>query len=327
MDVAFVLTSLHHRCRKKIRHEELLRCEKELNELKQRIGCNLRDERTKALKQFISVRQEMINNNNDDDKDSKNENAQLLSSSFDNTGVGSIDSFDFRVEEKSVDGVDVGKIGVDAAFSSSSSSPSSPSPISIMKSWDQKMRSRVSFQNGRGREGTATTSFVSSFIYEIEDGMDGIAVSNNGKGFVQADLVLHKMTMTSFHSSNTTCTKQRIVLCTGILKVQFKSESNQLSSVTWTTLRDYFMPPSNAPRLESTTMAARDSSSSSTPKTGGSGTLSSSVVDSGGGDGEVVSDTNDSKNGIEETNIDSNDNEKKVAKGVRQPPSVIPFHE
>jgi hypothetical protein len=58
--------------------------------------------------------------------------------------------------------------------------------------------------------------------------VEGIAMSNNGTGFVRVDLLLQRPQMTS--------SQNRAVL-SGILHVRFAVTSSRLASATWTTLQ------------------------------------------------------------------------------------------
>jgi hypothetical protein len=227
---------MYVRLRKKARYEELLECEEELEE---RLDC---------FQRFVSARQDMINNN---------ENEESVHSLLNNTIIFIVDdpveTFHFHVEDKNSSKKD------NAAADNNNSSgsvvdarpSSSSSPISLMNSWDQDLQLRV-FQQEESKlpspaaaaaaEQTGTsTSSSSTFVYEIDGGIDGIAISNNGIGLAEIDLVLYKTTATTIDSSaHSSTTKQKIVLCTGMLRVQFATPaSNRLSSATWTTLHDY----------------------------------------------------------------------------------------
>lgn len=102
----------------------------------------------------------------------------------------------------------------------SSASVGSESPLLRMRNWDEQFRLRVS-ESG-------------VFAYEIEDGADGLAISNKGIGYAQIELVLYKTLETA-----QSCTKHRTVLLKAMIRARFDGPSSpRLSSVVWTVVDD-----------------------------------------------------------------------------------------
>lgn len=242
------------RLRKKARYEELVLCEEQLNSLLK--SKNLQKERLQCFQQFLSARQDMLNSVNVSAHQSHEKSYRNCTLSL-NGIINDPVRFRFLVR----DGADT-----DNDFTSS---------ISRMRSWDQQLRLRIfepevdAFPSPSTPTGSplehackesATVSSSSIFSYEIEDGTEGFAVSDNGIGYAHVDLVLYK-TMEKHSSRSPTqasrrnrsvsdpsigyrpsvssWTRERSVLMTLALRVRFEdAPSNRLSSVSWTVLRD-----------------------------------------------------------------------------------------
>ena len=196
------------RIRKKARHDDLLKCETLLKPL--RDSQNLEVERVHCLQRFFSARQDMLNS------------STAAASGSATKGSGGADRAcetslrDFVVDPLESLSFDTRGLGETSA----TSSVRSDSPLLCMRNWDEQLRLRV--------------SEAGVFAYEIEDGIDGLAISNKGIAYAQIELVLYKTPETAKAS-----TKHRIVLLKGMIRARFDGPfSCRLSSVVWTVVDD-----------------------------------------------------------------------------------------
>lgn len=102
----------------------------------------------------------------------------------------------------------------------SSNSMRGPVALLRMLQWDQGIRHRCHDDADRS----------SSFQFEFADGIDGIALSNNGSGFARVDLLWTR------ENDPALADKTPRTVLSGILSIRFASASSRLSSVSWTTL-------------------------------------------------------------------------------------------
>jgi len=215
------------RLRKKARHDELLKSEEQLKPLLR--SKQLEQQRMQCLQSFFSARQDMLNSDiapNDPVEDQECE--RLLSHVI----VEAPDTFCFDTKGQLV------------------SSGSEDSPFAVMRHWDERLRSRamdLESPSPSPCEGRVSSTY---FAYEIEDGIDGIAISSGGNvGYAQFDLILYKTTETSEtsktgdrSSTTTSYTKHRTVLLKGMLRVRFANDPStpsKLSSAVCTILDDH----------------------------------------------------------------------------------------
>lgn len=213
------ISFLLHRLRKKARYDELLKFEEHMQSILKTNG--LREEREKCVQKFLTVRQDMLNNKLSRDS-SKDDDASLkdggdLIRYFEEVIVNPIENFQFHVE---------GPTSFDCGDSHNNSA------LSCMEKWDRELRFEVEQAHPTPSVKVLPFSSTSHFAYELQDGTEGIAISNNGNGYAHVDLVLHK-NMKMMSSSATTYTKQKIVVMSAVVKVRFDDtdQPNRLSSV------------------------------------------------------------------------------------------------
>jgi hypothetical protein len=235
-----------HRIRKKARYQELLDCETRLEEIHE--ADKLQADRLARIQQFLTIRGIMLTNElsihstaavamstmtettSEDTSDLLhgivNPDGQFLYEINDLNNGGNITvmrDFNFR------DG---------ATNKDSSSNHSTPfeESLSRMSNWDKRVRARVAGarlpgNRLRGKSGSASSLSVK---YEIEGGVNGIAISNDCHAYLRARLVCcEKFSARSSASSSSSTT-----LLTGLLVVQFESKSSLVATATWTTIHD-----------------------------------------------------------------------------------------
>eukprot|EP00536_Pseudo-nitzschia_multiseries_P016026 jgi/Psemu1/292307/fgenesh1_pg.1003_\ len=267
------------RLRKKARYEELVQSEEKLNDLLK--ARDLHGKRAECFQRFLSVRHDMLNGNVSStataDKTSYNDCDSEVDLALMKDVIVDSEEFRFRVE---------GLASVDCC-----DDDSTVSALCIMRSWDEQFRSRFSestlpvANESRSPWSTESTSTVaqvplsssssssSSFLYQVKDGTDGIAISNNGTGYARVQLVMNTTTETR-SSSLSSCTRQRIVLMTALVNFHFNTaESHQMSSVVWTVIDDPFALGSSsqvAIPLSSTSSAVPGSSTTRNAEDNGS---------------------------------------------------------
>ena len=123
------------------------------------------------------------------------------------------------------------------------------SALARMKDWDRRLRMRVRESHPLSVSAASVSKSTDTFVYEIEDGVNGIALSTKGGiGFAQVDLVLvRKCEMVQQASEQstttvTTTTEKRTVLLKTMLRFRLgkghDGSSHKLSSVEWTVVRD-----------------------------------------------------------------------------------------
>jgi hypothetical protein len=196
------------RIRKKARHDDLLECESLLKNI--RDSQKLKAERVNCLQRYFCARQGMLNSSisaaSSSDTKSSGGSDIACESSLRDSVVDSLETFNF----------DTRGLGETSA----TSSVRSDSPLLRMRNWDEQLRLRVS------EEGV--------FVYEIEDGIDGFAISNKGIAYAQIELVFYKTPETAKAS-----TKHGTVLLKGMIRAQFSGPSScRLSSVVSTVIVD-----------------------------------------------------------------------------------------
>lgn len=125
--------------------------------------------------------------------------------------------------------------------------------IACMQQWDKQLISRLAQVYGAGSE--------SCFIYKVVGGVDGIALSTDGNGFARVELIVNR--------------EEIKVAISGLLTVNFESDSSRLSSVHWTTLEDRCMALPECGDLHGSPVQSHASHDSSSSKTS---TLSSAMV-------------------------------------------------
>ncbi len=111
-----------------------------------------------------------------------------------------------------------------------------------MQYLDQAMRKEI-FESNK-------ISFSTFFVYEVQGGVDGIAISKNGSCFAHVDIVLYQTTgvlprQTSDPMINMNELKsQRSVLFKILIKSQFAKDENsaKLESMEWIVLEDLCVP-------------------------------------------------------------------------------------
>jgi hypothetical protein len=86
-----------------------------------------------------------------------------------------------------------------------------------MKEWDKVLATRVARSYGVGRE--------RSLVYLIVGGIDGVALSHDGNAFLRVELAMNS--------------EEAKIVLSGILTIQFATESSLLCRVGWTTLEDH----------------------------------------------------------------------------------------
>jgi hypothetical protein len=91
-------------------------------------------------------------------------------------------------------------------------------PMANMLQWDLDIRERCQ---------PSSIDDIPSFHYILVDGANSIAISKKGSGFALVDLVMQGGRDASEASSKN-------LLLSGILQVQFASDSSRLSSASWT---------------------------------------------------------------------------------------------
>lgn len=111
------------------------------------------------------------------------------------------------------------------------------SPIATMRCLDQELRKKIFESN--------EISYSTFFAYEVQGGVDGIAMSKNGSCFAQLDLVLHRAenepTLLDEPTMNRNDIKShKTVLFKILLKAQFGKGENasKLASMQWIILED-----------------------------------------------------------------------------------------
>lgn len=208
--------------RKKAREMELEQNQKTLQSFL--ASKKVDSERIECLKHFIAARQNMMNTSavafQQDDR-GKYIGDQLLSDLV----VDGQHSFEF------------GTSGLDCLVSCDKKM----SPVTKMRYLDQELRKKIFESN--------EISFSTFFAYEVQGGVDGIAMSKNGSCFAQLDFVLHRtedsptlldepmMNMNEIKSHKT-------VLFKILLKAQFGKGENasKLASMQWIILEDRCVP-------------------------------------------------------------------------------------
>ena len=202
--------------RKKARHEELEQREKELESFLD--SKQLEKGRIECLEQFIAVRQNMMNTSavmeRDDSSDTIGE--RLLRDIV----IDPLHSFVLETR---------GPPSVSCEMETS--------PVAKMKHWDQQLRWKI-FES-------IEISSSTFFAYEVQDGVDGIAISKNGSSYAQINLVLYQMDGDNRSSTllstkklmmNTNKSKRdKIVLLKILMKAQFGVDdySSKLTSMEW----------------------------------------------------------------------------------------------
>jgi len=214
------------RLRKKARYEELEKSEIKLTRLLE--SKDLQEERVRYMKQFLLARQHMLNKSVHEDA-SSNESATggrpcdiLLSQAI----INPVKNFRFDSGDGQVGG-----------------SHEDDSPVAKMRGWDERILLKASAIFSKEDYDKTSSSMVTSFFeYEIEDGDEGIAISNNnsnGIGYAHIDLVRYKTIDSGpCDPTTTTCTKQRTVIAKGVLRARFE-DGARLSSVAWTTIENH----------------------------------------------------------------------------------------
>ena len=202
--------------RKKARYQELLDAEDQLKEIKEYE--DLRAQRMITIQNFLTLRESMLNDNTAAITDSSTSHLKDL--------VDHMATFQFEINDHAF-------YNDHDCKKDDTLNHSEQNQLSMMTLWDQKL---LQEQTKNDTDGT-NSSIKATFSYEIVDGVEGIAMSNNGTGFVRVNLLLqtpHQMTSSS----------QNRTIVSGILHVRFAATSSRLASATWTTLQH--MPTSRS---------------------------------------------------------------------------------
>jgi hypothetical protein len=204
--------------RKKARYQELLDAEDQLKEIKEQEA--LRSQRMATIQKFLTLRESMLNNSvvSSASQDAVNHLKDL---------VDHMATFQFEINDHE-------NYNLYDKDTHVTLNRSHENQVSIMTFWDRKLQECIHEQTKTDTDRT-NSSIKSSFSYDIVDGVEGIAMSNNGTGFIRVDLLLRRPQMNS--------SQNRTVL-SGVLHVRFAATSNRLSSATWTTLQH--MPTSRS---------------------------------------------------------------------------------
>ncbi len=195
--------------RKKAREMELEQNQKTLQSFL--ASKKVDSERIECLKHFIAARQNMMNTSavafqlDDRSKD-------IVDQRFSDLVVDGQHSFEF------------GTSGLDCLVPCDKKM----SPITKMRYLDQEMRKKIFESN--------EISFSTFFAYEVQCGVDGIAMSKNGSCFAQLDLVLLDEPMMNVNENKS----HKTVLFKILLKAQFGKGENasKLTSMQWIILED-----------------------------------------------------------------------------------------
>ena len=198
---------------------ELQESQKTLNSLL--VSKKVDSERLECLKQFIAARQSMMNTSFSLQLDDRGKYiGDRLLSDF----VASPYTFAFETK------------GLEYAFACENETETSP--VTKMRYLDQEMRKKIFESN--------EISFSAFFSYEVEGGVDGIAISKNGSCYAPIDLVLYQTDESPIPLSDPMINmngqkSQRTVLFKILAKAQFaKAEnSSKLTSMDWIVLEDF----------------------------------------------------------------------------------------
>lgn len=245
-----------HRVRKKARYQALLDNEKKLAKIKE--GEKLKAERLMRLQQFVAFREAML------DRDLSNPSANVTTKAMDTSRllsiVGQEGYFQYGVQDLKNTDLD--------AEQQSSRSHGIEEAVSRMSRWDQRVRERVlalHTQEQKYRQQDPESGAVPlSLTYEITGGVDGIAISNDGNGYVRAELICKTESSIAPSSLPSQVTKQGRTLLAGMLVVQFVGCSSQFAATAWTTIHDFlpFAPSSVSNESESPDSLAVDAPAS-----------------------------------------------------------------
>ncbi len=197
------------RMRKKVREMELEENQKTLQSFL--ASKKLHSERIECLKQFIAARQNMINTSA---VAFQLYGEQVLSDLV-------VDQDIFRFETRGLDRV--------ASCDKENKIP----PLTKMRYLDQVLRKKI-FESH-------DVSFSTFFAYEIQGGVDGIAISNNGSCYAQLNLVLYQADEATMlvHNEND-LNRHKTVLFEIHMKAQYGEveNSSKLASMEWIILKD-----------------------------------------------------------------------------------------
>jgi hypothetical protein len=261
------------RIRKKARYQELLDCETRLGEIQE--AEKLQSDRLTRIQRFLAVREIMLN-------DLSNSPTTVSMKAFDNTQLQNIvvpeGLFLFAIHDwKNTDeDSNIKSLGSNEPSTYSSRFEES---LSRMCRWDRRVRERAEglLLEGVSRQEDGRSSSISTSVkYEIAGGVDGIAISKDGHGYLRAGLVCQTENSAALSSSSSSqLTLQSRTLLTGMLDVQFEVKSSRVAAATWTTLHDClpFNPPSGSNDGQELVAPARDKAD---PKIGDDPSSSSS---------------------------------------------------
>ena len=218
--------------RKKVRHNELVKSERQLKPLLKLK--NLEKERLQCLERFIAARQDMLN-------------AAVVASEQDGASVGCGDAARERSVKKlliePLESLRYETKGL--SFMTPPGEDSAESyPISNMRHWDQQLRWKV-MESGVGAASAGKGNVSSTFFaYELQDGVDGIAISKSGSSFCQLDLAMYQTIENKEVSTDAmkAFTRRKTNLAKILLKARFNpmgTSPTRLSGVEWTVLEDH----------------------------------------------------------------------------------------
>ncbi len=195
------------RLRKKVRELELEENQKTLESFL--ASKKLHSERIDRLKQFLSARQNMINTSA---VAFQLYGEQVLSDLV-------VDQDIFQFETRGLDRV--------ASCDKENKMP----PLTKMRFLDQELRKKI-FESH-------DISFSTFFAYEVQGGVDGIAISNNGSCYAQFDLVLYQADEARMLVQNE-LNRHKTVLFNIHMKARFGEgeNSSKLASMEWIILKN-----------------------------------------------------------------------------------------
>lgn len=218
--------------RKKVRHNELVKSERQLKPLLKLK--NLEKERLQCLERFIAARQDMLN-------------AAVVALQQDGASVGCGDAARERlVKELLIEPLESFRYETKGlSFTTPPGEDSAESyPISNMRHWDQQLRWKV-MESGVGTASAGKGNVSSTFFaYELQEGVDGIAISKSGSSFCQLDLAMYQTVENKEVSTDAmkAFTRRKTNLATILLKARFNpmgGSPSRLSGVEWTVLEDH----------------------------------------------------------------------------------------
>mmetsp|Transcript_17192 Transcript_17192/g.30935 ORF Transcript_17192/g.30935 Transcript_17192/m.30935 type:complete len:521 (+) Transcript_17192:894-2456(+) len=210
------------RMRKKARYQELLDSEDQLKAMKELES--LRLERLESYQKFLTIRETMLNTVHLENT-SGSTMAPPPATSHLQELVDHLGTFQYEIHDH--------KYGGDEVALAAKSEHRQIS-VSRMRSWDRFILDQILESDSVDSE-----PVTSSFLYEVVDGVDGIAISSNGTGFARVDLI---QTLKPSNQNGSLPFQKRTIL-SGVLQVHFAATSNRLSSACWTSVQH--MPSSS----------------------------------------------------------------------------------